>query len=85
MHVEQIQNILTAMTPRYVVQKTICLYRNKVKIKVTLCPSSFLIQEDVWRNKGKARHFYNFALDEGNRSASRSGCLIPVERAPSTY
>lgn len=38
MHIKQIQNIPTAMTPRYAVQKTFCLYRNPGKGKGNTVP-----------------------------------------------
>jgi len=38
MHIKQTQDILTAMTPRYAVQKTFCLYINQGKSKGNTLP-----------------------------------------------
>ena len=82
MHIKQIQNILTAMTPRHAVQKTFYLYRNRSKAKGNTAQIVSLSMKMYGEIKVKLGAFINSALDEGSRSASRSGCLIPVERAP---
>jgi hypothetical protein len=54
MSITQFQNILTAKTFRYAVQKTPYLYKNPNKGNTA--------DEDVWRNEGKSGRLHNFCL-----------------------